>query len=569
MTGSKIGSRRERRSLLPEVQEELRLREELKKNALPTAAYCRRSVMDTDEDSIENQIAIVHGYIAENPELRLTDTYVDNGISGTSFDRPEWNRMMRDVQNGRISCIVVKDLSRFARDYVEAGAYIEDVFPKLGVRFIAITDNYDNTAGDTIKESIMVPAKNILNDLYARDTGRKQRLIKEKMRMEGRQTKISCPFGYCLKDKKITPDPENAPVVRMMFLWADMGVPILEIAERLTFIGITTKNGCKWDQKQVRELLMNEVFTGTLILGKTSLQNGVRVHVPKDEWRVFPDSHEAIVDRELFDRVQKRLKPGKKSDGADIIRRSASHENVTAEAHGNASDKAQTAGVNPTTNKALPWRGLVICAYCGKPMSVERKHKDALICYRHTGASATQNRLERPPKIRVDEMEAVVYRRCRKLAKDMEKLIVLADNAEKRGGLMERVTKKATTELSRKNQQQNKLEKLYDDYCKGLIDESDYMSLSKQRKMKLDARQDSLNKALSAQRKLKTYVLEIKALWESMDGVKRMSPEAAGDIVESIEVADGLRIDVRFRHQEAIDFMTELAKEEGIWWHTT
>lgn len=185
---------------------------------------------------------------------------------------------------------------------------------------------------------------------------------------------------------------------------------MLERSERLTFIGITTKNGCKWDQKQVRELLMNEVFTGTLILGKTSLQNGVRVHVPKDEWRVFPDSHEAIVDRELFDRVQKRLKPGKKTDGADAIHRGTTHEKVTAEVHSNAPDKAQTAGVDPETNKALPWRGLVICAYCGKPMSVERKHKDALICYRHTGASATQNSLERPPKIMVDEMEAVVYK---------------------------------------------------------------------------------------------------------------------------------------------------------------
>ena len=149
-------------TLLPEKIEEQELKRELEEMRIPTAAYCRLSL--EGEDSIDNQVKLVHDYINESPDLLLVDTYIDNGLTGTNFDRPEWNRLMLDVQQGRINAIVVKDLSRFGRHYVEAGTYIAKIFPKLGVRFIAITDGFDSTKPGELSR-ILVPVKNMMNDL--------------------------------------------------------------------------------------------------------------------------------------------------------------------------------------------------------------------------------------------------------------------------------------------------------------------------------------------------------------------------------------------------------------------
>ena len=139
---------------------------------IKTAAYARLSVEKDLDESIGTQVQFLYQYIAEHPEFDLIDTYSDNGYTGTNFDRPEFNRMMDDVRTGKIQCILVKDLSRFGRDLVETGYYLETIFPRLNVRLIAINDDFDSSREED-RNSLAVPIKNLINEMYAKDFSRK------------------------------------------------------------------------------------------------------------------------------------------------------------------------------------------------------------------------------------------------------------------------------------------------------------------------------------------------------------------------------------------------------------
>ena len=166
-----------------------------------TAIYARLSMENNgleDERSLDNQIRYVEEYIQKHPSLKLVDVYVDNGFSGTNFSRAQFLRLMDDLKVGRINCIVVKDLSRFGRNYLEAGYYLEKIFPFLNIRFIAINDNYDSM-DETKKDSLIVPIKNLVNDIYSKDLSRK---ISGTMRMKEKKGEIwyGVPaYGYWRK----------------------------------------------------------------------------------------------------------------------------------------------------------------------------------------------------------------------------------------------------------------------------------------------------------------------------------------------------------------------------------
>lgn len=195
-------ARKSRKNLMPQAaaQEAVQQNE---KELLRTAAYARLSVENgghETEDSLHTQILQIHNYIRENPELTLTDTYADNGFTGTRFDRPEFERMMQDVRTGKIQCIVVKDLSRFGRDYIETGSYLETIFPMLHVRFIAINDDFDNIRQSDV-DSLAVPIKNMVNSLYAKDISKKISLSYQMRREKGIPTSWCTPYGYQLNQQ--------------------------------------------------------------------------------------------------------------------------------------------------------------------------------------------------------------------------------------------------------------------------------------------------------------------------------------------------------------------------------
>ena len=294
-----------------------------------TALYARLSVEDNgkEADSIENQIALLESYISGCPDLSRVELFADNGYTGTNFHRPEFNRMMEAVQSGVIDCIVVKDLSRLGRNYIETSQFIEKICPFYGLRFIAVNDAFD-TAAVTDTAQMSMALSNIVNDYYAKDISRKVTSALQTKMERGDYIGNYAPHGYC-KDPEnknhLVIDSETAPVIRQIFQWRAEGISYMGINRRLNEAGIPspgqyrlehgieTNNNRKgrsvlWNKHMVTEILKNIVYIGHLAQKKGSqcLYAGIPYHITgEDEWIVVEHTHEPIISKELFEAVQK------------------------------------------------------------------------------------------------------------------------------------------------------------------------------------------------------------------------------------------------------------------------
>lgn len=294
-----------------------------------TALYVRLSVEDNgkDADSIENQIALLESYVFGCPDLSKAGLFVDNGYTGTNFHRPQFQQMMEAVQAGVIDCIVVKDLSRLGRNYIETSQFIEKICPFYGLRFIAVNDGFD-TAAVTDTAQLSMALSNIVNDYYAKDISRKVTSALQTKMEQGDYIGNYAPHGYC-KDpgnkNHLVIDPETAPVIRQIFQWRSEGVSYMGINRRLNESGIPspgqyrlehgieTNNNRKgrpvlWNKHMVTEILKNVVYIGHLAQKKGSqcLYAGIPYHITsEDEWIIVEHTHEPIIGTELFETVQK------------------------------------------------------------------------------------------------------------------------------------------------------------------------------------------------------------------------------------------------------------------------
>lgn len=294
-----------------------------------TAIYLRLSVEDNgkkDADSLDTQRKYLMEYVEARPYLDLVEVYSDNGFTGTDFDRPDFNRMMEDAQKGKINCIVVKDLSRLGRNYVEAGEFLEKIFPFLGIRFVAVNDNYDSqslTASDQLGASL----KNVVNDIYAKDISRKSGTALKAKRQRGEYIGNYAPYGF-LKDPEdknhLIVDPEIAPIVVEIFELRATGAGINTIARilnekgypspgRLRYErGTITNNNKKgselpWSRHVLSDILHNIAYIGHLAQGRSTscLYKGIPFHwTDESEWDIVKNTHEPIISMELWERVQ-------------------------------------------------------------------------------------------------------------------------------------------------------------------------------------------------------------------------------------------------------------------------
>ena len=296
--------------------------------------YVRLSREDGDKEesnSVTGQKELIRDYFSCHPELRECGMKVDDGFTGSNFERPQFQEMIAEVKAGKVNCIVVKDLSRFGRDHLRAGEYIERIFPFLGVRFIAINDHYDSLHRNPESDELMIPFKNLINEAYCRDTSVKVRSQLEIKRQRGDFIGAFAAFGY-QKDPRdhhrLMEDTFAADVVRDIFQLKLNGVSSQDIANRLTEEGVPTPldykkqqgmkystpfqmngNG-KWDAKMVLRILQNPIYIGTLEQGRvTTPSYKVKrlITKPREEWAVVENSHEAIIDRWDFETVQRVL----------------------------------------------------------------------------------------------------------------------------------------------------------------------------------------------------------------------------------------------------------------------
>lgn len=296
--------------------------------------YLRLSRDDGDKEesnSITGQRELLRDFIRNRPELREYAVRIDDGFTGSNFERPDFKKMMEDVKEGRTNCIIVKDLSRFGRNYLDAGEYIEKIFPFLGVRFIAVNDNYDSLGEKSASDDLVIPFKNLINEAYCRDISVKVRTQLEIKRKSGQYIGAFAVYGYMKDDtdkNRLVVDEYAADIVRDIFAWKLDGMSPQDIAIRLNQSGILSPMEYKkslgmkfatsfkanaqaaWSANSVLRILKNPVYIGVLTQGKEttpSYKVRKRIIKPEDEWAVIPDSHEPIVRREDFETVQKVL----------------------------------------------------------------------------------------------------------------------------------------------------------------------------------------------------------------------------------------------------------------------
>lgn len=299
-----------------------------------TALYCHLSQEDLragESLSIENQRLIFQKYADDNG-FRNCQFYVDDGYSGVDNTRPEYVRMLQDVENGLVGTVIVKDQSRLGRDHLETDRLMELVFPAYDVRFIAVTDGVDSANG--INE--MSGIRNLFNDMYARDTSKKIRAVQRAKGERGERVGTTIPYGYMKDtDKRLIPDPETAPIVKRIFEMCDEGKGVRKICDILTAEEVLTpsmylfkkygnrsgrpnvNSPFRWSLKTVREMLKNRIYCGDTVNFRTySKSNKLKKRLKNDPENIliFENTHEPIVSRKLFDAVQKRYEGRKKSD---------------------------------------------------------------------------------------------------------------------------------------------------------------------------------------------------------------------------------------------------------------
>ena len=294
--------------------------------------YLRLSVESTEEfdgNSLGHQREICLDYLRDKPEILVWETYIDNGFSGTNFDRKAFRHMVSDLQAGIINCVVVKDLSRFGRNYLDVDEYLNEKFPAWGVRFISVLERFDTTAPSR-ESGFIVPFRNILNDYYARDISRKGKTAKHAKMQAGTflHGGVATPYGYLIDRAHCTyqVDPETAPVVQRIFEMAAQGTKVPVIAKLLNQEGVIAPMKYRylrgiihaerfaeslWTVKQVRGILDNEAYLGIRVHRKTERTMGrVRTTAPEEQIRII-DAHQPLVTKELFDQVQAQARTRK------------------------------------------------------------------------------------------------------------------------------------------------------------------------------------------------------------------------------------------------------------------
>lgn len=448
-------------------------------------AYVRLSVLDghrENSDSIENQEALLRTYIENDPSFSLYCVYSDNGETGVNFERDDFERLLDDIRMGNVDCVIVKDLSRFGRNYIEAGEYLEKIFPFMGVRFIAVNDGYDSLDPSTY-DSLAINLKNLVNDVYARDISQKICPVLRGKQERGEFIGAWAAYGY-LKDPedkhRLIVDEETAPIVRDIFDWRLSGMSYQSIARELNSRGIPSPSryrfekgmvkdqrfsGAIWKITSVKSILSNEVYLGHMVQGRKreALWEGQKQTIlPKEQWLAVKNTHEPIIGQAVFDGVQKL--------GEQAAR--VYYEKQTRFAE--------------VTNTENILKGLVYCGSCDTNLVRyknvrENKHKEPkfhvwynYICPVHT-AEIDRCSFTSIPETELLEVVFSVIHSQLMTALDMEKLIKGATNKSAVLSKKQQIHQRMEQARTQLNRIARLKESLCDDYLDRLMDEKDYL----------------------------------------------------------------------------------------------
>ncbi len=524
-----------------------------------TCGYVRLSREDGDKEesnSVTGQKDLIRDYMTRHPELRECGMKVDDGFTGSNFDRPAFQEMMAEVKAGKINCIVVKDLSRFGRDHLKAGEYLEQIFPFLGVRFIAINDNYDSLNSNSESDELIVPFKNLINEAYCRDTSIKIRSQLEIKRKRGDFIGSFAVFGY-RKDPadhhRLLVDDYAADVVRDIFQWKLEGLSAGDIAVRLSTAGIPTpmdykqsqgmnystsfriKEKSEWSAGMILRILKNPVYTGVLEQGRvTTPSYRVKrlVNKPREEWAVVENCHEAIIDRYDFDSVQKVL----------------------------ALD-ARTTESGKTVDL---FSGMVNCGECGgamirKTVPSGKKKYTYFVCATHKNEKTCFSH-----EIRDTSLTEIVLEFLKKHIRDvidLSDLLALTDTAQLQKAKVQKLRERLETKEAEIDRFHRLLCSLYENLADGLIDRSEYQNLKKNytnRRAHAEEQADAIRAEMEQELNNSDQGLGWVEQFRRHQNIESLDRSIVVQLIERILIFRDRRVEIVYRWQNEFQWQTEL-----------
>ncbi len=501
-----------------------------------------------ESSSIASQREVIRSFLREHDDMELYDIYVDDGYSGMNPDRPELKRMMADVEAGNLNCIIVRDLSRLSRDYIEAGRLIQKTFPAFQVRFIAITDGFDSLTADGNETFFLLPVRNFINDAYCRDISERVRSHQRIKRENGAFIGAFAVYGYC-KDStdknRLLPDAYPAQIVRKIFAWKLDGMSAPAIADKLNAQGVLSPmeykkskgerfstgflTGAKpmWSAVAVKRILQNEIYTGVMVQGKSrkiSCKIPRCEAMPKEKWVRRAGTHPAIISAGDYEAVQRLL-------------------------------QTECRAVKGET-KAHPFSGLLFCGSCGEAMvrRVNRyrgKEKVCFICSRNNGGRGCSRHT-----IPEEELYDTVFLGLQsQLALFLEREQVWGRLSRTEAASGEAACLEGELVRLRKEQKQylSLRSGLYEDLKGGVITREDFQTFRRLYETKYRTAEDKIKKQEAALHRLlaarETKGTELKHLKEELT-LEALDRSVLISFIECVRVYEDKRIVIRFRYRD-------------------
>lgn len=514
------------------------------------AIYVRLSTKDKENDSIANQKNLIQDFVKNKKEINIVSVRIDDGYTGTNFDRPSFQLMLADIKEGRINCVIVKDLSRFGREYIGAGKYISRLFPFHGVRLIAINDNVD-TITSNFSTEMHITIKNLLNDSYSGDISKKIRTALETKRKNGEFVGPFTSYGYKRSEEesernKLLIDEYAASTVQNIFRWKLAGMSQDAISKKLNSLGVLSpleykrsqgfnyKSGFKsnarslWTPVAVKRILTNELYIGTLIQGvRTTPNHKIKVVQVKNkkDWCVIPNHHESIVSEEDFALVQQLL--------------------------------LWDTRTSPNADAVYPLSGLTVCGDCLHPMiRKQTKSGDKKYAYYICSLNKRDRNSCSSHRIREEYLENTVLQIIQnhiRIVVEMKKCLDYIGNIP----FQKLSLKKANANLLKIEEEISKYKKLktnlYEDFTDGLLSKEDYRDINEQyeirkkeaeeSKIQIQKEIDMLYKKESSQQLWMQDFLQCR-------NINRVTRTVAVKLIKQIRVFDSKKLEVIFRHSQ-------------------
>ena len=512
------------------------------------ALYIRLSVEFNGKrgDSLETQRQIMEAYVTLCPDIEVAEIYIDNGISGQTFEQAAFQHLLNDIEAGKIDCVVVKDLSRLGRNTIDTGYYIEKYFPLHQVRFIAVNDQYDSEDGENSANHMIVPLKNMINEAYAADISRRVAAQQRQAMRDGEFVGSRPPYGY-RKDPDnchhLLVNEDTAPTVRQIFQWAAEGVALNDMVKRLNeakvptpghylaSVGLITNQRLmgsgKWQTWTVGKILEAEVYTGDMVQGKSRTVGRKQVSTAPMDWIVVRDTHEALVSREMFELVQ-------------AVRQ-------------NAAVKYTVTEKKPYTENIL--QGRVFCGCCGKNLHRQKSHG------RYFYRCITNDRLGKdacPGDIRylkeADLFDTILIVIRQKAGAVMGSGLYLKRQDSKIAAKKAAVDREIDQLRGETEKNQALLKGLYENFATGILTRAEYLELKEDYSGKVRTAVERVRELQAQQSELEALVKDCASLADKLAAAekdKALTARLVEQVIERVTVSGPGDVAIQFRFEDS------------------